>query len=100
MAEETPGSARAPSSLPDAPNLDWLRKQARRRLAELRAADPAAKLTDAQLAIARQYGFPSWRALKAHIDSLTLEGQLVKAARSDTAGLVALLDAHPDKVQL
>ena len=100
MAEETPGSASAPSSLPDAPNLDWLRKQARRRLADLRQANPDAKLADAQLAIAREYGFPSWRALKAHIDSLTVEGQLVKAARDDTATLVALLDAHPDKVQL
>ena len=31
----------------------------------LRATNPAAKLSEAQLAIARQYGFSSWRALKA-----------------------------------
>ena len=29
--------------LPDAPNLNWLRKQAKRRLDELRKTDPAAR---------------------------------------------------------
>jgi hypothetical protein len=35
---------------------------------QLRAAEPRAKLADAQLAVAREYGFPSWRKLKAHIE--------------------------------
>ena len=69
-------------SLPDAPNLDWLRKQAKRRLDELREANPAAKLTDAQFDLAKQYGFSSWRALKAHVDALTLDGQLFDAAKT------------------
>jgi len=58
-------------SLPDNPNLDWLRKQAKRRLAELREANPDAQLADAQFELAAQYGFSSWRALKTHVDSLT-----------------------------
>ena len=86
-------------SLPDEPNLDWLRKQAKRRLAELRQADPAARLAAAQFDLAQQYGFSSWRALKAHVDSLTLDGKFFHAARAgDVAGLTALLDQHPQKL--
>ena len=96
MSAETPRSA-----LPDSPNLEWLHKQAKRRLDELRTANPAAKLAGAQLELARQYGFSSWRALKAHVDSLTLDGQLFAAARSgDSATLAALLDRHPAKLQI
>lgn len=85
--------------LPDKPNLDWLRKQAKRRLEELRASDPAVQLSDAQFDLARMYGFPSWRALKAHIDALTVDGQLFAAAENgDVATLAALLDAHPEKL--
>jgi hypothetical protein len=57
------------SQLPSHPNLEWLRKSAKKRLTELRAADPTAKLADAQRAVAREYGFPSWRKLKAHIEA-------------------------------
>lgn len=88
-------------SLPDSPNLDWLRKQAKRRLADLRETNPVARLADAQLDLARQYGFPSWRALKAHIDSLTVDGQLFEAARKGDVGtLTALLDQHPEKLHV
>src|SRR4249919_938072 len=34
------------------------------------------KLTDAQLAIAREYGFRSWTRLKAHVDSPKLAERL------------------------
>jgi ankyrin repeat protein len=99
MSEPTFPSAPAPRSLPDSPSLDWLRKQAKRRLSELRKADPAARLADAQLDLARQYGFSSWRALKAHVDSRTVDGQAFDAARSgDTDTLAALLDRHPDRL--
>jgi ankyrin repeat protein len=98
MSDELLGSASVP--LPDNPNLGWLRKQAKRHLEELRRANPDAQLTDAQYDIARRYGFSSWRALKAHIDSLTIDGQLFDAARDgDVARLVGLLDEHPGKVQ-
>ena len=99
MPEETHQSASAPSPLPDAPNLEWLRKQAKHRLAELRKTSRDAKLSDAQFALAKQYGFPSWRALKSHVDSLTIDGQLFDAARKgDVDKLKSLLDAHPDKL--
>ena len=87
--------------LPDKPDLDWLRKQAKRRLDELRRTEPKARLADAQFALAKDYGFASWRALKAHIDSLTIDGQLFEAARhGDAAALARLLDAHPDKLHI
>jgi ankyrin repeat protein len=86
-------------SLPENPNLEWLRKQAKRRLEELRKTNAAARLADAQFDLASHYGFSSWRALKAHIDSLTVEGRLFEAASTGDAGaLKALLDQHPDKL--
>ncbi|MEO8452004.1 MAG: ankyrin repeat domain-containing protein [Gemmatimonadota bacterium] len=85
--------------LPDVPNLDWLRKQAKRRLDELRTVNPATKLAEAQLDLAEQYGFSSWRALKAHVDSLTVDGRLFDAVRkADVDTLTALLDQHPDRL--
>lgn len=85
--------------LPDHPNLDRLRKEAKRRLKELRSTNPSAQLTDAQFEIARRYGFSSWRALKAHVDAVTVEGQLFDAARTGNVDTLAvLLDKHPDKL--
>ena len=92
-------SGRAQKPLPDAANLEWLRKQAKRVLAELRTKEPKSKLADAQFALAQEYGFPSWRALKAHIDSLTLDGQLFDAAKKgQTAKLKSLLDKYPERL--
>ena len=56
------------SELPERASLEYLKKRAKERLLELRREDPRAQLAAAQLAIARDYGFPSWRALKAEID--------------------------------
>jgi ankyrin repeat protein len=56
-------------TLPERASLDWLKKTAKQNLQALRAADPQARLADAQLALARSYGFPSWRALKAHVEA-------------------------------
>jgi ankyrin repeat protein len=61
-----------PRALPAQPNIEWLKKSAKQRLAEFRAIDAAAKLHEAQLAIAKDYGFKSWRALKAHVDQVAL----------------------------
>ncbi len=38
--------------------------------------DAQLKLNDAQLTIAREYGFPSWTRLKRHIEKPTLSDQL------------------------
>jgi len=98
MSDET-RSASGALSLPDNPNLDWLRKQAKRRLDELRIANPSAQLSDAQFELARQYGFASWRALKSHIDALTTDGRLFEAAcNGERAKVAELLDANPDKL--
>src|ERR1043165_4772772 len=90
----------AARSLPESPNLEWLRKQAKHRLDELRRTKPAARLAEAQLGGARGYGFPSGRALKAHVDSLSVEGRPFEAARTgDLETLAALLDRHPEQLQ-
>lgn len=97
MSEETSGSVPAGASLPDAPSLEWLRKQAKHRLAALRASNPDAQLAEAQFALAKQYGFASWRALKAHVDAASVTGRVVDMAkRGDVSSLGELLDDHPD----
>lgn len=53
-------------------SLEYLKKLAKDRLRAMREQDPAAKLADAQLAVAREQGFTSWRALRAqHEESRT-----------------------------
>lgn len=95
------------SSLPPRPDLAWLRKAAKKKLAQLRRTQPHAKLADAQRDIAREHGFPSWRSLKAHVEQAaravrdqqqeedTVAGFLgcVAAGRVDEAR--AMLDADP-----
>jgi hypothetical protein len=53
--------------LPDQPNLRYVKMEAKRRL----AAGEFATLHEAQLAIAREHGLPSWTALKRLIDAQT-----------------------------
>jgi ankyrin repeat protein len=55
-------------SLPARPSLEWLKKSAKDELKRLRAQNPAVLLAEAQLAVAREYGFDSWRKLKRHVD--------------------------------
>ncbi|TDD29446.1 ankyrin repeat domain-containing protein [Kribbella turkmenica] len=66
-------------NLPNDPHLDHLRKQAKALLKQVRADDPAARalaaefhpvrtLADAQLVIARSYGFPSWPRIVRHLE--------------------------------
>jgi ankyrin repeat protein len=59
------------ATLPARPNLEFLKKLAKKRLRTMRAntATANAKLADAQLGIAREYGFASWRKLKAHVNT-------------------------------
>jgi hypothetical protein len=56
--------------LPSRPNLEHLRKQAKHVLEDLQRTDPNAKLADAQHMLARSYGFTSWPALHAHVETL------------------------------
>jgi ankyrin repeat protein len=72
------------SALPDRPSLDHLANQAKRLLSSFRSGDPDAmrrvaefhprpapaasfSLHDAQLVVAREYGFASWPRLKEHV---------------------------------
>ena len=55
------------SVLPSNPNLEFLKKQAKDKLATLRQTTPSARLADAQHTIAAEYGFASWAALKIRV---------------------------------
>jgi hypothetical protein len=125
--------------LPSNPNLDHLKYQAKDLLKEHFAGDAGAaqrlrefhprfhratdaeifvaplKLSDAQLTVARESGFPSWARLKRHIEKPTLTDQLnlphherIEDATfrravdlidaGDVAGLRAYLKQHPKLV--
>jgi Ser/Thr protein kinase RdoA (MazF antagonist) len=60
----------AMKTLPDNPNLDHLRRQAKDLLAGLRGIRPEASLADAQASLADQYGFRTWTDLKTEVDRL------------------------------
>jgi ankyrin repeat protein len=57
-------------SLPLRANLEWLKKLSKERLAALRMREPDAQLNEAQLEVAREYGFTSWRQLQAHVEQV------------------------------
>jgi ankyrin repeat protein len=81
-AEQAP-SARPAKTLPAQPNLEHLKNEAKQRLKALRAREPRTRLTEAQLAVARDYGFASWRALKAHVDGNTRKRVFAAARAGD-----------------
>jgi ankyrin repeat protein len=90
------------SELPERPSLEYLKRRAKERLGELRQRDPRAKLAQAQLEIARDYGFPSWRALKAEIDrrrAPTIVEFFEAAGAGDVSTLRRLLSAEPGLVR-
>ena len=92
----------AKSQLPDRASLEFLKKRAKELLLEMRQRDPRAKLAAAQLAVARDYGFPSWRALKAEIDrrrAPTLTAFFEACRDGDVARLRDLLASEPGLVR-
>jgi len=54
-------------------SLEQLRKQAKERLRERRAAGQQVKLAEVQFELARELGFQSWPKLKAYVERLALE---------------------------
>ena len=76
--------------LPDRPDLEHLRKQAKARRRER-----AIPLSAAQHELARDYGFPSWPRLVRHVQAISLEGIERHLAVADPAGLSAVLAADP-----
>ena len=55
-------------ALPAYPSLEHLRKEAKQQLVQLRSRAGSTQLADAQLLVARTYGYSSWRALKDEVD--------------------------------
>jgi ankyrin repeat protein len=103
-------------TLREHPDLDQLRRQAKELLgayrdhdadavAEVshhyRGADPATfALHDAQLVLARAYGFDSWPKLKAFVDGATVS-RLIEATRAgDIARVRTILEARPEIVNM
>jgi ankyrin repeat protein len=112
-----------PNSLPSRPDLEQLRKQAKdllkshkggdsHAIERFRASHPRCSsaseskiratrltLTDAQLVIAREYGFDSWPRLKEHVllESADPHELLKKAFQANDASLFRkLLSRHPE----
>src|SRR5438445_9889260 len=106
--------------LPQRPHLDIPKREARELLKQWRAAQPEAldrirrrhpkfraaddpairaapfRLSDAQLVIAREYGFSHWTELKERVNSNTLAGVLDAAIRADDRdAVVRVLRTNP-----
>jgi ankyrin repeat protein len=82
------------AQLPPRPSLEFLKKLAKARLQSLRRADPNAQLATALLDVAREHGFPSWRALKAHVEerrSARVHELVEACGRGDVAAAETLL---------
>jgi len=93
-------SDRPAGTLPPSPSLEYLKKEAKRRLKALRLSRPQARLAQIQLALAREHGFSSWRALKAHVDEASEAAGHVPvfeaARRGDLAAVRRALEAGFD----
>ncbi|HWA15098.1 MAG TPA: ankyrin repeat domain-containing protein, partial [Gemmatimonadales bacterium] len=92
-------------TLPERASLEFLTKQAKDLLREVKAGDAVArerlrtwgpsavsdlpKLTDCQHALAREYGFASWPKLRAHVDSLNATDPAVALAGALKTGSAA-----------
>ena len=115
------------SQFPERPNLEQLKKQAKDLLASAREKNPAAlarfralpalaaktdaelaalhlALHDAQSAVARELGFPSWNALRERVEELTLkfDEAVAEFARGSIDRRLAraqrLLDLYPQMI--
>ena len=94
------------------PNLEQLKRQAKELLASFRTTNAAAvrevfayydnpkaatfALHDAQLVIARSYGFESWPKLKAYVDGVTIARFVDTVGRGDIKRVSAMLKARPE----
>jgi len=86
MSDTNPANPDPARPLPERPNLEHLRKEAKQRLKTMRLDDSSATLAAAQLAVAREYGFTSWRRLVAYVKSQTdKKSQLIDLLRADSA---------------
>jgi ankyrin repeat protein len=94
--------------LPVHANLEHLKNEAKQLLKTMRSqgrdvrreARREVRLSEAQLSVARRYGFPSWRKLKSYVDALHDFGQqLINAVHAgDLETIRRILDSHPELV--
>jgi ankyrin repeat protein len=105
-----------PRSLPQQPNLEQLKKQAKELLERFRAseltadaevrqfernADPSQfALNDAQRVLARAYGFESWPKLKAFVDGATIARFADAVKAGDMAQVRSMLASRPELVSM
>jgi hypothetical protein len=81
--------------LPEKPNLEYLKKQAKELLRGMRHG----KLADAQHTLANEYGFATWAKLKSHVEALGLSpAEALKKAvcDCDAARVRQVLQRHPE----
>lgn len=97
---DTPNRPVSAGNLPARANLEHLRNEAKQRLRAMRSQNAAARLSEAQLLMARSYGFPSWRKMKSYVDALNDLGErLVGAVRDgDLKTMREVLDRYPELV--
>jgi hypothetical protein len=103
-------------TLPEHPDIDQLRRQAKELLDAFHSGNAAASaevhahyrdaasrtlaLHDAQLVLARAYGFDSWPKLKAHVDGMTAK-RFIDAARANDLNQAAdMLKLRPDLIDM
>jgi ankyrin repeat protein len=100
MIDTPAGSASSRRDLPARASLEHLRNEAKARLRVVRQEKPATRLSEAQLDVARSYGFSSWRALKTYVDGLHSFGaQIIQAVREgDLPAIRRILDRYPELV--
>ena len=98
------------------PDLEQLKRQSKELLAAFRAADPSAvkevnacyddpqrttfALHDAQLVIARSYGFDSWPKLKAYVDGVTIKRLVEAVCIGDIERVRTMLKARPELAKM
>jgi ankyrin repeat protein len=103
-------------TLPGRSDLGQLRRQAKELRAAFLRGEPAASaevnehyhgadpstfaLHDAQLVLARAYGFESWPKLKAHVDGVTLERLCDAVTRHDLKRARGMLKLRPELAKL
>jgi ankyrin repeat protein len=82
-------------ALPGRPSLEFLKKLAKQQVVALRRQGTTTSLAAVQLTLARKYGFPSWRRLRAHVELLERAAAAVAAiSRGDAKSLKRLLSQN------
>jgi ankyrin repeat protein len=105
-----------PRRLPDQPNLEQLRKQAKDLQNDYLSGNPAAvaevnrfewntsgpdfTLSDAQRVLARAYGFQSWPKLKAFVDGVNIARFMEAVKEGDISQVRSMLASRPELVSM